>query len=85
MDKFEPDHLSYSYKELLDVHTHINRAKYPERFELVEKLISEKAEESEAVNEEYSGRDKAIFGMLGGELLFWLLVGLAALLGYSIF
>ena len=85
MDNSVPDYSKYSYKELLEVHGHIDREKFPERFNEVEKLISTKESDKDVDNEEYSFNDQFIFGITVGELLIWIIVGVFAVLGYSFF
>jgi hypothetical protein len=85
MDRSEPDYSKYSYKELLGVRLHLDRDEFPERFKLVEALISEKEKQEGFLIEEDSSDDKVLLGILSGELLILVLVGIATLLGYSIF
>jgi hypothetical protein len=85
MDNSAPDYLKYSYKELLEVHAHIDREKFPERFNEVEELISKRENDKDIHNEENSSNDQFMFGVTVGELLVWVIVGVFAVLGYSFF
>jgi hypothetical protein len=85
MDNFEPDYERYSYKELLDVRTHIDREQFPERLRVVERLILKKGNGKNIDDEDNSFNGQFVFGLAAGELLIWLIVGLLALLGYSFF
>ena len=85
MDNPAPDYLKYTYEELKGVRESIDRKKYPERLEIVEKLISEKVRDGETDKDKPSFDEKVSFGFSVGEIIIGVVVCLLAALGYSFF
>ena len=80
-----PDYKEYGREELLDVLRNIDRAKYPERAKLAEEALeSLPAVESEQ-EERNDNKALTIFAIGSMEIVFWLVISLLAVVGYSIF
>ena len=89
----EPNFEEYSYEDLLSAYRNINGREYPERKELIEKLIEERKDSAEAValREAYAKGDNSpgCLGFVIGGLSFIPLVGvifgiIAIVWGYSV-
>lgn len=80
-----PDYKKYDREELLDVLRNIDHMKYPDRVKLAEEAL-ESLPTIELAEEECND-DKAltIFAIGVMEVVFWLVVCVLAVAGYSIF
>ncbi len=91
MNYSEPDYSKCSYQDLQGVYKHIDRDKYPERFKRVKALLSAKetAIRNDSKNQNVGNTQDywadVSLGMVVGEMLIWVFIGVAAFLGYSVF
>ncbi len=82
-DSSEPDYASYSYEELEGVYRYVDREKYPERFKIVEELLTTRTKEIEP--ELVSSEEKKyLHAFFVGELLFWAIILVLGVLGYIV-
>ena len=59
-EQMEPDFTKYSLDELEDVESAIDRVQYPERYELVRKLIAEKSTETTKAQKTESEKEETL-------------------------
>lgn len=84
MQHDEPVFLSYTYEELLSARKNIDQVKYPDRLAKIESLLSQRSCERRA-EKDSSSEQLFFWGVLSAEMVFWLVILIASLFGYSIF
>ena len=80
-----PDYKKYGREELLDVLRNIDRAKYPDRVKLAEEALENLSVAELAQEERSDNKALTIFAVGSMEIVFWLVICLLAVAGYSIF
>ncbi len=80
-----PDYNKYDREELLDVLRNIDRAKYPDRVKLAEEALESLPIIEPAEEERNDDKALTIFAIGIMEAVFWLVICVLAVAGYSIF
>jgi len=80
-----PDYKKYSREELLDILRNIDRSKFPERTRLAEEALENLPAMEPKLEERNDNKVLTIFALGTFEVVFWLVICLLAVAGYSIF
>ena len=87
MNEPSPNYRMYSIEQLTDALEHIDKDRFPDRVLTIKQYLENPGPRGHKIEDKrinIDGTVGTIFGLIGMEFLFWLIIGVLALLGFAV-